>query len=410
MRPILIILSLCLSIAVQAHIASTQTMRINNDTDLYNRILSIWESDAPFERAIGTAGFWLAANSFEALIDYLVLNNKRDDENLVTKALAFFKKANPETDPSQWGYWTDDYGWHGRLFLKIHENYEALGHTDPSMKIDLFVYALKCWEKMNSQWNTDGNGGIYNVSPDKSSESRKNSITNTLYLLLSAKIHLRLYKPNERSKYSDAAWDTFNWLIYGKTGSKSPAPYLWKPFNNFGCLLETPNSTSLNHSPDWFWSGDQGILLDAIYHVSKLLETDYESEFLRRFLDSFAEKIIAQINPILFVDPDGIFHESNCSDNFATTYGPDYAGGKGIAISSLGAFNRALGTGKFTKFLQANSRAFFSQLDRGTPFPLNWNPNYGPYEQGPPRVDGLWELVLLTQGLNAYNSQIDPAK
>lgn len=344
----------------------------------YNNILDFIKTKQKYlDSHIKGPLFWHLGEVFDSLIDHLIIHRQKDTKDLITQAFTFFDKANPTKD---WTFWVDDYGWWGVLFMKAHDHAHALGYDDPELVKKLLTYAHNCHSRMLKEWD-EKNGGIRNTAKSDTN-SHRNAITNQLFVLLSSRLHLATAK----TEYAQSARKTYEWM-------KSQSFY-----NAEGFVRELPQDESDQSNKEWLWSGDQGVNLGALSAYS---EFEDKTELSKKIKDC-ADKLITTS---VFVDPDGILHEANYVENFSENFAQDFGVGKGVLMRYLGQLNRQNPNRPYASFVQKNAKAYRARLEQGSAYPRNWNPAYAEYEKEITQPDELWQLVLLTVGLNALNAE-----
>jgi len=243
---------------------------------------------------------------------------------------------------------------------------------------EILASANECWEQMSSNWDDSVyspavpiQGGVWNNRDDSNDMSGRNSVTNELFWILSA----RLKKPR--------ALDARKWFLQWVQFFGTPQTGI---LNAQGLVLERPtgNPTYLG----WFWTGDQGLFLAGLTAAGWNNPPDIGGAVLNHILD-----------------PGGVVHEQWLG-MFNGNYDRDYATGKGVLLRNLGDINMGLPGRPYSKFILTNARAVWChRVDSNTnQFGFNWNPAYPPEKE--PDMSSIWPLVLQTAGQDALTSSL----
>ncbi len=348
--------------------------------------------------------FWFGGTTLHTCLNYLVAAKETDRSTQILPA-AFDVYHDLSTNP---GWWKDDYGWWGVAFSFALENRGALGygsHSYDELFNELLAGARSCWDQIESNWRTttynrkvkggtsdnaagsaDIRGGTFNNSPDSTNPplSGRNSVTNEGFWILSRR--LARLSPGE-SKYSQMAaaerhWFS-QWLEYPKSNPGSTGI-----LNQLGLVLERPTGNGTD--PAWFWSGDQGLFIQAIVPGDPLA---YE---------------IAKAVMTNMTDDENVLHENLGFLHFKDlqTFAGDYATGKGIFMRNFLPLVLANPT-KYSGFVKANATAVWCNRSRANQFTYNWNPADKSGEPTILRVEGksnqLCDLIMQAAGQEALN-------
>ncbi len=313
--------------------------------------------------------FWKRGNTFDACLNFvLALQEKWPNDNevvhiqhsvkkMLEKNLEFFHSYDPGN------LWADDFGWWGIMALNARKFLKGIGENELAEKY-LKLSVDLCWEyKKNTAYDQTSDAkpvphGCRNGDANGQSLGVKNTVTNVLLFLLSTRIY-RLTSDDGitgNEKYLEMAWRQWRWFEhwFGLTEYE----YLKMITPTSGLVQERPmaffegsgytDKTHPTWCEGWVWSGDQGMLLQALtdllamkdelaaWHSDKRLEPELE---LNKFEDRLQEliQIIGRgIKEALVGRTDGIIHEAPFKCSFGPEHGRDYLAGRGIMMRYLG--------------------------------------------------------------------------
>lgn len=350
--------------------------------------------------------FWFGGTTLHTCLNFLVAANETDvNAQILPAAHAVYRDLS--NNP---GWWKDDYGWWGIAFTFAVEHRRALGYSGDAhdaMFHDLLAAAESCWAQTASNWrdttynrrvrhgrsdNADGTanilGGTFNNSPDSTNPplSGRNAVTNEGFWILSQRLASLSPGNPDYAKMAAAARKWFGqWLAFprnhpGRTGI----------LNQAGLVLERPTGNATD--PAWFWSGDQGLFIQALSPSDPIAH-------------SIAAAVISNMT-----DASGVLHENLQFLNFTDlqTFAGDYGTGKGIFMRNFLPLVLA-NPAKYAAFVKANASAVWCNRSHNNQLTYNWNPAGG----GEPtilRVDGksdqLCDLIMQGAGLEALTAAV----
>ena len=349
--------------------------------------------------ALFDGNFWFGGNTLHTCLNYLLETKQTDNKKILETGQKFYTRL---VNASDW--WRDDYAWWGNAFVLAIKNRNELGYGALSYNglfDDLKSYARDCCYKLIENWSNQGyggdldnaaganaqiTGGTFNTH-DQPPMSGRNSVTNEGFWLLCQQL-AKLNPGNpDYGTYSAKAGKWFNdWFTAYPKNQKIGI------FNLNGLVLERPlgNMTA----PDWYWSGDQGLMMEALY-LNGLQATDIG--------------VAVRAN---MVDPDGVLHE-NMSFYAKPTlqqFLADYGTGKGICLRTLAKLNRFNPNHPFAKMIANTATAVWCTRQPGDQFVFNWNPKYS---KEPPVITGksadLNNVIMQTSGLEALAAALSVA-
>jgi hypothetical protein len=307
-----------------------------------------------------TNAFWQLAIGFETLLDYCIVAQK-DPQDVINKSLAIFNgKINGSTT-----WWWDDFGWWGLYFMKAST-------FAPPQERSLYEEAADyCFNKINdnapSMWQQADpavqreqeplfDGGCFNKalvaeSLNDGLQGIQNTVTNVLFLQLSAHLFLKYYEI-----YLNNPDDSLKEKLYIYFGSLS-RQYSWffKWFNNYllnnkfnlieeRVSLYKNKTCALGYMPNRAWIADQGVMmvaLDKIIAIKNLLDYNNKLDLNTNFISiNYIKNIITTIyNSVTeaLVDNNNILvnYRSDADDAFPYGDNDDYVNGTGVFLRSL---------------------------------------------------------------------------
>jgi hypothetical protein len=338
----------------------------------YLELVKLWQGGKAFEPIDRAGGgcFWMAWNTLQVAIDYLVQTGQNDKDNFMIDALDFFDRKVKDENPKNWKndkIWMDDYGWWGVILAKAYQYSKELGYdNNQPVKQKIARYAKNCWIGMHEAWdtsempNTDPNvkitGGIANIIDANTPKmSGRNCVTNELYWLLS----LLLVEVMKDKSFLDPLTDEEKWF------ESAIRQCVLANANNL--VLErfkgVPNHTNPNVD-GLYWIGDQGLFMgcceaNARYGTGEL-------GMLAAYNIAAAVKQNMTLKGL-------VLHE----DLFQLTeFQLDYAGGKGVFIRNLQVLNaRSHGEqgDNYDPLIKANAAAVWNHRLADDKFRYFWN-------------------------------------
>lgn len=388
----------------------------------YLKLVALWDHSKAFSppKNDGDGGgrFWMAGNTVQVAIDYLVQTGQSDNVGYMKDALDFFdvivKNNNP--DPNNWkndGIWVDDYGWWGIALIKAYEYSSVLGYDKDSVLKGRIAKRVKdCWMAMHAAWdptrvpNDDPKinifGGINNSIKgvnDQIKLAGRNCVTNEVYWLLSL---LMARVMNDKS-YLDPATDEsalFNAAINANILSR--VDMINGQQDDTDLVLErfkgVPNYTNPKVD-NLVWTGDQGLFIGAsIENVAQNRPDQPGLLAAYNIADSVKQRMTLHnqvIHEELFAIPD---------------YRMDYAGGKGVFMRNLQVLNvidHNDSRGQYDPIIKANASAVWNNRLPDQRFRYYWNaeapePDVATWKYNKTIVDA----VLHASGLSALTAAL----
>ena len=303
--------------------------------DAYMGLLLRWNNMAPIKgdpekgEAPATDGFWIAANTFNAFLDYWICTGEPAAREITFPIRDYFHKTVKEdaTDADlkkltkkglAAGPWLDDYGWWGNAFLTGWENADALGFSGDDVA-ECKQSAINCWTIMKYGWDTKKTppvpGGVWNCKRDEWYLTGRNTVTNSVFWLLS----VRLAALTNDSQYLDP--DSLQWfadgfaksLLFNKTQDQQENIYTVR--ERFICEHDW------YRAPGFYWAGDQGLFLRCLFEEKRPMESDFE-QLKTQILD-------AVLNDM--ADDKKVIHD-HTMPKILNQFDNDYATGKGVFI------------------------------------------------------------------------------
>jgi hypothetical protein len=385
----------------------------------------------------GHNGFWIAGNSLNTALQYLVTEHLKTGKDVAGDANTFLDNADgvfkslaksPGATADPW--WRDDYGWWGNAFVYALQHRSDLGlggKTYNGLFDRVLTQAEDCWSKLEDVWsktgyNEDGldyahgsnkniTGGVFN-STDGSALAGRNSVTNEQFWMLSEGLASIVGPHNLYKVFAQKEQDWFQlWLDLPNSILNSNNLVLERPLGNLA-------------APNWAWSGDQGLFIEA---VSQAPGVSYNGRNAQEIIVDVTYGVTG--NGVAGgMTEDGILHENWTAFEGRTAmsgFAGDYATGKGIfmrgLLNVLPFITDPLQSYEVKKFIEHNANVVWKNRGSNDQFTLNWNLN----AQGTPpagqepavltvaiggRTKGLDDLIMQTSALDALTDAmwVDP--
>lgn len=386
----------------------------------YLKLVALWNKGNAFNPPTDAGGgrFWMAGNTVQVAVDYLVQTQQSDKLGYMADAVSFFETwvKDNDPDPKNWknnGTWVDDYGWWGIALIKAYEYSSILGYDkDPVLKGKIEKHVKDCWTAMHGAWdptrvpNDDPNinivGGINNSIQgvtDKVKLAGRNCVTNEVYWLLSL---LMARVMNDKS-YLDPATDASAWFtaaINANILSRVDMINGQEDYTNL--VLErfkgVPNYTEPKVD-NLVWTGDQGLFIGAsIENVAQNRSDQPGLLAAYNIADSVKQRMTLK---------NQVVHEELFK---IADYRMDYAGGKGVFMRNLQVLNvidHKESNGQYDPIIKANASAVWNNRLQDQRFRYYWNaelpePDVATWKYNKTIVDA----VLHAAGLSALTAAL----
>lgn len=299
--------------------------------------------------------FWKRANTCDAcisLVDALMSRQYNNDvllaemsgtiQEMLEKNITYYRGTNLATK------WVDDFGWWGLMSLNAFKLLQKLGRDE--LAKEYFNLAKESWDYLIKQGYDESPDakpvahGCRNCTAEAPKEGVKNTIVNALLLLLST----RLYRDSgavgiDRKPFLEMAakqWTWFSqWLDrkygYFKDFDSNAALVNERPLDLDGGsdYQDTTHPDWPKDSKGWFWTGDHGLLIAALFDLLDLkdeLTPFLNSGFEAQVLDT-VQQLVRGVSQAMLGDED-VFYEPPCSTSYGSLYSGDYIGGRGILV------------------------------------------------------------------------------
>ncbi len=292
--------------------------------NFYNHSTGLW----------GIKYRWNSASALETIIDYSMLTHTNIYRINIFNT---FEKHKNSKFLNPWFY--DDEGWWALAWIKA---YDLTGETR------YLNMAKTIFEDMERGWDSTCSGGISWGKKRK----YKDAITNELFLLVAAKLHLRT--SNDRGPGSYLDWAQREWHWFKHSGL----------INNGNLINDGLNSACQNNGQT-IWTYNQGVILSGLVDLYKSTN-DFSLLIQAQSLASTAIRTLA---------PNGILREpcepSNCG-------GADSPQFKGIFIRNLSYLNQTMNRQEYKEFIVKNANSIWLQSrNPANQFGLSWE---GPFD------------------------------
>ena len=264
-----------------------------------------------------TTGWWNSANALNAIIDYMERSGSRtylsDVSNTFAKAV---NEAPPPTPGNFIDTAYDDTQWWALTWLNA---YELTDNRDYLQMVEtIHSYVTAAWTPSQC-----GGGLIWQTT-----DNYQNSITNELFLELSA----RLYLVTHQKSYLQWALKELSW--FNASG-----------LINSSHLINDGLTTSCENNGQTTWTYNQGVILGGL---AALYQATHNQAYLTE-----AEQI-ANAAITTLVNSDGILTEP-CTSSTCPTQNPDQTQFKGIFMRNLEALSQITGNRAYRAFLDQNA-------------------------------------------------------
>lgn len=364
-----------------------------NDLDLkakcmaaFNRFEAIWEFN----------DFWRRGNTFDACLNFADALQQRwpDDEavrsiqqkvnTMLEKNLAYFKSFDSG------GLWTDDFGWWGLMGLNARKHLLRMGNKEMADQY-LQLSTDLCWKQAKDHAYDFSSAakpvpyGYTNGDANGISKGVKNTVTNVLFFLLSARIYRLMLTENigDSEKYLDMAYA--QWVWFDSWFQLNKYEYLKKTASGGALVQERPTAffegsgyTDTTH-PTWYkgwvWTGDQGMLLAALtdmlavknnlgaWIMKNKREPDFNPGAFEKKVKTYISLISKGIKTALISDKDHIIREAPQKGSMGPEFGSDYLAGRGIMMRYLGRLDKNSTGVDFKNNVKATANAIWQTRD-----------------------------------------------
>jgi predicted alpha-1,6-mannanase (GH76 family) len=307
-----------------------------------------------------TTGWWNSANALNAIIDYMKRTGSRTYMSDVSNTFAEAVDEAPPPTPGDFidtAY--DDTQWWALTWLNA---YELTGNPAYLQMVEtMYSYVTTAWTPSQC-----GGGLIWQTT-----NHYTNSITNELFLELSA----RLYLVTHQATYLQWALKELSW--FNASGL----------INSSGLINDGLN-TSCQNNGQTTWTYNQGVILGGL---AALYQATSDQAYLTE-----AEQI-ANAATTTLVSSNGILTEP-CTGPTCPTQNPDQTQFKGIFIRNLDALYQITGNQAYRAFIDQNASSIWEN-DRNIydQIGFDWS---GPVSA----PDQSFNASTLSSGLDALNA------
>ncbi|HUZ57832.1 MAG TPA: hypothetical protein VMU83_03525 [Hanamia sp.] len=350
-----------------------------------------------FEQVWNFNDFWKRGNTFDACLTFTdALLHKWPDapeiksiqqkvNQMLEENFTYFKSFDPGV------LWADDFGWWGLMGLNARKHLLRSGNKELADKY-LQLSTDLCWQQERdhaydfSDTAKPVPHGCRNGDANGKNKGAKNTVTNVLFFLLSARIY-RL-KPAENisdnEKYLEMAYQQWVWFdSWFKLGEYE---YLKKTTSGGALVQERP--TAFFEGSDyavtvhptwekgWLWTGDQGMLLTALTDMLAIknnlaawitknkIKSEFNADDFEKRIKHYIVLLKKGIKTALINDTDSIIREAPFTSNFGPEFGNDYLAGRGIMMRYLGILDKKNTRLDFQRSIQATADAIWQTRDR----------------------------------------------
>jgi predicted alpha-1,6-mannanase (GH76 family) len=307
-----------------------------------------------------TTGWWNSANALNAVIDYMQRTGSRTYLSDVSTTFATAVNEAPPPTPGNFidtAY--DDTQWWALTWLNAYELTRNPAYLQ--MVETIYSYVTTAWTPSQC-----GGGLIW-----QSNNAYTNSITNELFLELSA----RLYLVTHQASYLQ--WAQKEWTWFSASG-----------LINSSNLINDGLNSSCQNNGQTTWTYNQGVILGGL---AALYQATHDEAYLT------SAKQIANAAITTLVNSNGILTEP-CSGPTCPSQNPDQTQFKGIFIRNLDALYQVTHDPTYREFINKNASSI-------------WQNDRNPYDQigfdwaGPITAqDQSFNASTLSSGLDALNS------
>jgi len=310
-----------------------------------------------------TEGWWNSANALNAIVDYMKrtgLETYRSDiSNTFAKAVG---EAPPPTPGNFIDSAYDDTQWWALTWLNA---YQLTGNPAYLQMVEtMHSYVTTAWTPSQC-----GGGLVWQTT-----NNYKNSITNELFLELSA----RLYLVTQDATYLQWAQQELSW--FNASGL----------INSSGLINDGLNASCQNNGQTT-WTYNQGVILGGL---AALYQATNDQTYLTE-AEQIANAAIANL-----ASSNGILTEP-CTGPNCPTQNPDQTQFKGIFIRNLDALYQVTGNPAYQAFMEQNASSVWEN-DRNIydQIGFDWSGPVGGQDQS-------FNASTLTSGLDALDAAAD---
>lgn len=352
----------------------------------FNRFAEVWNFN----------DFWKRGNTFDACLTFTdALMHKWPDvteikliqqkvDKMLEENFTFFKSFDPG------GLWADDFGWWGLMGLNARKHLLRSGNKDLADKY-LRLSTDLCWQQEKDHaydFSTTAKPvphGCRNGDANGKDKGVKNTVTNVLFFLLSARIYRLMLAENiaGNEKYLEMAYR--QWVWFDSWFQLRQYEYLKKTTSGGALVQERPTAFfegsdyAITVHPTWgkgwLWTGDQGMLLAALSDMLAIksnlaawitknkIELDFNEDDFEKRISHYIALLRKGIKTALVSDKDNIIREAPFISNFGPEFGNDYLAGRGIMMRYLGTLDDKSAGFNFQKSIQATANAIWQTRD-----------------------------------------------
>jgi predicted alpha-1,6-mannanase (GH76 family) len=306
-----------------------------------------------------TTGWWNSANALNAIIDYMKRTGSRTYLSDVSNTFAKAVNEAPSPTPGSFidtAY--DDTQWWALTWLNA---YELTGNPAYLQMVEtMYTYVTGAWTPSQC-----GGGLIWQTT-----NAYQNSVTNELFLELSA----RLYLVTHKASYLQWAQKELSW--FNASG-----------LINSSNLINDGLTTTCQNNGQTTWTYNQGVILGGL---AALYQATHDQTYLTE------AKQIADAAISTLVNSDGILMEP-CSGS-CPSQNPDQTQFKGIFMRNLDALYQVTGDQAYLDFIDKNASSIWEN-DRNIYdlIGFDWS---GPISA----PDQSFNASTLSSGLDALNA------
>jgi len=375
------------------NISSTKTPQYDKELKMqciqaFDRFEAIWNFN----------DFWKRGNTFDACLTFTdALIGRWGDtpeikliEQKVNKMLeenfTYFKSFDPG------GLWADDFGWWGLMGLNARKHLLRSGNKELADKF-LQLSTDLCWEQERDHaydFSTAAKPvphGCSNGDANGKDKGVKNTVTNVLFFLLSARIYRLMLAENiaGNEKYLEMAYR--QWVWFDSWFQLNQYEYLKKTTSGGALVQERPTAffdgsdyavtVHPTWEKGWLWTGDQGMLLAALndmlaikkdlatWMAKNKKEADFNENDFEKRINDYVALIRKGIKTALVSDKDNIIREAPFISNFGPEFGNDYLAGRGIMMRYLGKLGENnVDFNSMKKSIRATAEALWQTRDK----------------------------------------------
>jgi predicted alpha-1,6-mannanase (GH76 family) len=212
--------------------------------------------------------YWPQAHAMDVLIDAYI---RTGDKKWKTYFDQWYVGVKQKSGGSYFNDFVDDMEWICLTMIRLYENTRETKYLDTAKSL---------WDKINSNWNTQGGGGI---AWKQSQPWSKNSCSNGPAGIIAA----RLYQLEGNKSDLEWAQKIYNWQSNNLVNTQT------------GAVYDNLNAQTGEVKSDWIFTYNQGTYIGMSYELYKITGEEFYLTFASKVATYCINNLIDQKNKIL---------------------------------------------------------------------------------------------------------------